>query len=84
MDTKRIINGLKHPMDYTTHKPPSCELCTLYYEPGICWGAGDTLRAKLIYIGQNPGQHEVDATARNAHTSRRITSRASSASTPTP
>lgn len=43
------------------NKLPECEGCTLHDQPGICWGSGDPKTAKLIYIAQNPGQHEVAA-----------------------
>jgi uracil-DNA glycosylase family 4 len=45
----------------TYNKLPECTGCTLVNEPGICWGSGDPATAKIIYIAQNPGQHEVDA-----------------------
>jgi uracil-DNA glycosylase family 4 len=45
----------------TYNKLPECVGCTLINEPGIVWGSGDPATAKIIYIAQNPAQHEVDA-----------------------
>lgn len=39
----------------------TCATCTLLDQPGPCWGVGDPAQAKLIYIAQNPGAHEVNA-----------------------
>lgn len=49
-------------MDYSSLKPPSCASCTLLAAPGPCFGAGSMSGAKLIYIAQNPGREEVEAT----------------------
>lgn len=48
-------------MNWRDHKPASCTSCTLLDQPGPCWGSGDPQRARLIYIAQNPGRHEVAA-----------------------
>lgn len=38
-----------------------CRECTLNSQPGPCWGSGNPETAKLIYIAQNPGEHETNA-----------------------
>jgi uracil-DNA glycosylase family 4 len=45
----------------TYQKFPECKGCPLEAAPGPVWGCGDPQSAKVIYIAQNPGQHEVDA-----------------------
>lgn len=47
-------------IDYTKYKTGSlCGECTLRSQPGPVPGKGSRQDAKLIYIAQNPGQHEV-------------------------
>lgn len=48
-------------MNWRDRKLDSCAQCTLIDQPGPCWGSGSPERAKLIYIAQNPGRHEVAA-----------------------
>jgi uracil-DNA glycosylase family 4 len=42
-------------------KFPECTGCPLFNEAGPVWGSGDPQTAKILYIAQNPGQHEVEA-----------------------
>jgi len=42
-------------------KPPECAGCPLLSAPGPVFGVGDPQHAKIIYIAQNPGEHEVSA-----------------------
>lgn len=39
----------------------TCEQCTLKDMAGPVWGTGDPSNAKIIYIAQNPGVHEIEA-----------------------
>jgi uracil-DNA glycosylase len=42
-------------------KPSECAGCPLFEAPGPVFGIGDSRRAKLLYIAQNPGKSEVEA-----------------------